>query len=40
MVGITVEKLYNSRNQELELTALNSNQAGMKKVISTVRGWH
>ena len=33
MSGITVEKLYNSRNQELELTALNSNQAGMKKVI-------
>jgi len=33
MPGITVEKLYNSRNQELELTALNSNQAGMKKVI-------
>ncbi len=33
MSGITVEKLYNSRLQELELTALNSNRAGMKKVI-------
>ncbi len=33
MPGITVEKLYNSRNQELELTTLNSDQAGMDKVI-------
>jgi len=33
MSGITVEKLYNARNQDLELTVLNSNQAGMGKVI-------
>jgi HPr kinase/phosphorylase len=33
MPRIKVEKLYNSRNQELELTVLNSNRAGMKKEI-------
>jgi len=33
MLGITVEKLFKSRNRELELTALNSTQASMSKVI-------
>ncbi|HWR84057.1 MAG TPA: HPr(Ser) kinase/phosphatase [Candidatus Deferrimicrobium sp.] len=33
MSAITVEQLYNARNQELELTALNSTQAGMQKEI-------
>ncbi|MFH1373286.1 MAG: HPr(Ser) kinase/phosphatase [bacterium] len=33
MPGIAVEKLFSIRIQELELTVLNSDQAGMKKVI-------
>ncbi|MFQ6008748.1 MAG: HPr(Ser) kinase/phosphatase [Candidatus Zixiibacteriota bacterium] len=33
MVGITVEKLYHARNRDLELTLLNSNEAGMQKEI-------
>ncbi len=33
MTGITVGKLYEARNQELELTPLNSNAEGMKKLI-------
>ncbi|MFH2049727.1 MAG: HPr(Ser) kinase/phosphatase [bacterium] len=33
MAGITVEKFFNSRNQDLELTLLNSNEAGLNKVI-------
>jgi HPr kinase/phosphorylase len=33
MAGITVEKLFHSRNQDLELTLLNSNEAGMHKEI-------
>jgi HPr kinase/phosphorylase len=33
MAGITVEKLYHARNQDLELTLLNSNEAGLNKEI-------
>ncbi|HOP06594.1 MAG TPA: HPr(Ser) kinase/phosphatase [candidate division Zixibacteria bacterium] len=33
MPQITVEKLFNSRGQDFELTLLNSGEAGMKKVI-------
>jgi HPr kinase/phosphorylase len=33
MAGITVEKLYHARSQELELTLLNSNEAGLNKEI-------
>jgi HPr kinase/phosphorylase len=33
MAGITVEKLYHARNQELELTLLNSDEAGLNKEI-------
>ena len=33
MTGITVEKLYTSRIQDLELTLLNSDQAGLNKII-------
>ena len=33
MASINVEKLYNSRNEDLELTLLN-HEAGMKKVVN------
>ncbi|MEA2031440.1 MAG: HPr(Ser) kinase/phosphatase [candidate division Zixibacteria bacterium] len=33
MTGITVEKLYATRNQDLELTLLNSSKAGLNKMI-------
>lgn len=33
MAGITAEKLFNARNQDLELTRLSSNEAGMNKEI-------
>ncbi len=33
MTNITVEKLFNSRAQELELTLLNGNEQGLKKII-------
>lgn len=33
MSGITVEKLYASRTQDLELTLLNSSEAGLNKII-------
>jgi len=34
MSNLTVEKLFSSRNEELELTLLNSSEAGMKKIIA------
>ncbi len=34
MAELTVDKLYTTRNQDLELTLLNSNQGGLKKPIN------
>lgn len=34
MTNITVEKLFKSRGQELELTLLNGNEQGLKKVVN------